>query len=192
VLMPIFASRVLGGGPHTLGLLMAAAGVGAVAGALWLASRRSVLGLGRTLASAGFLFGAGLIAFSFSRWLWLSLPLLTAIGGGMMVQMAASNTLLQTVVDEDKRGRVMSLFTMAFFGMAPFGSLAAGWLGDRIGAASTVRWGGVATLVGVALFARKLPELRRLVRPIYVRLGILPDIAEGLSQTAELSRLPKD
>jgi MFS family permease len=192
VLMPVFASRVLGGGPHTLGLLMAASGAGAVAGALWLASRRSVLGLGRTLTIAATLFGAGLVAFSFSRWLWLSMIALAIAGGGMMIQMAASNTLLQTIVDEDKRGRVMSFYTMAFFGMAPFGSLLAGWLGDRIGATATVRWGGVATVLGAALFARKLPELRRLLRPLYVRLGILPEIAEGLSATAEMTRPPEE
>ncbi|MDI1480978.1 MFS transporter [Polyangium sp. y55x31] len=183
VLMPIFAARVLGGGPHSLGLLMGASGIGAVAGALLLASRRSVLGLGRMLVIAGALFGAGLVAFSFSRWLPLSILLMVIVGGGMMVQMAASNTLLQTLVDEDKRGRVMSFYTMAFFGMAPFGSLVAGWLGARVGAPMTVRLGGFLTLVGVALFLRKLPALRRVVRPIYVKLGILPEIASGLGQT---------
>ncbi|MFT3767485.1 MAG: MFS transporter [Minicystis sp.] len=186
VLMPVFAAGVLGGGPHTLGLLMGASGVGAVAGALWLASRRTVLGLGRTVVIAGALFGVGLVAFSFSRWVPFSLVLMAVVGGGMMVQMAASNTLLQTFVDEDKRGRVMSFYTMAFFGMAPFGSLAAGWLGEHIGAPATVRLGGVVTLVGVALFVRKLPALRRMVRPIYVRLGILPEIAEGLGQAANV------
>lgn len=175
VLMPIFASRVFGGGAHTLGLLMASAGVGAVAAVLWLASRHSVLGLGRVLVIAGGLFGGGLVAFSFARSLVLAVVLLAVVGGGMMVQMAASNTLVQTLVDEDKRGRVMSFFAVAFFGMTPFGSLAAGWLGDRIGAAATVRLGGVATLVGVALFVRRLPHLRRMARPVYVRLGILPE-----------------
>ncbi|MDI3287206.1 MFS transporter [Polyangium sp. 15x6] len=183
VLMPLFAARVLGGGPHSLGLLMGASGIGAVAGALLLASRRSVLGLGRMLVIAGALFGAGLVAFSFSRWLPVSIALMAVVGGGMMVQMAASNTLLQTLVDEDKRGRVMSFYTMAFFGMAPFGSLAAGWLGARLGAPMTVRLGGFVTLVGVAVFLRKLPALRRAARPIYVRLGILPEIASGLGQT---------
>jgi MFS family permease len=174
VLMPIFAARVLGGGPHALGVLMGAAGLGAVAGALWLASRTSVLGLGRVLVLAGCAFGAGLIGFSLSRWMWLSVLLLVIAGAGMMVQMAASNTLVQTLVDEDKRGRVMSFYAVAFFGMAPFGSLAAGWLGDRIGAPATVLAGGAATLVAVALFARELPELRRLVRPVYEERGILP------------------
>ena len=192
VLMPIFASEVLHGGPNTLGLLMAATGVGAVVGALWLASRRGVLGLGRTLSWAAAAFGAGLIAFALSRWLWLSAVLLAVTGGGMMVHMAASNTLLQTLVDEDKRGRVMSFYTMAFFGMAPFGSLIGGWLGGRIGAPATVALGGAATLVAVGLFVRKLPELRRQARPVYVRLGILPEIAEGLNRSAELTSPPED
>jgi MFS family permease len=174
VLMPIFAARVLGGGPHALGVLMGAAGLGAVAGALWLASRPNVLGLGRVLVIAGAAFGAGLIGFGFSRWMWLSVPLLVVVGFGMMVQMAASNTLVQTLVDEDKRGRVMSFYAVAFFGMAPFGSLAAGWLGDRIGAPWTVILGGLATLGAVAIFARSLPELRRLARPVYQARGILP------------------
>ncbi|WP_437618664.1 MFS transporter [Sorangium sp. So ce1151] len=192
VLMPVFAGEVLHGGAYTLGLLMAASGVGAVTGALWLASRRTVLGLGRALWVAGALFGAGLIGFSLSRSVWLSVPLMMVTGGGMMVQMAASNTLLQTIVDEDKRGRVMSFYTMAFFGMAPFGSLIAGWLGGRIGAPATVLWGGVATLAAVGVFVRKLPELRRLTRPIYVRLGILPEIAEALGRTTEVTSPTKE
>ena len=187
VLMPIFASKVLHGGPHTLGILMAASGGGAVAGALWLASRRTVLGLGRTLVSAGFAFGSGLIGFSLSRSWIVSMPLLFVAGGGMMVQMAASNTLLQTLVDEDKRGRVMSFYTMAFFGMMPFGSLAAGWAGARIGAPWTVFIGGVMTIVACAVFVVKLPALRRQARPIYVRLGILPEIADGLQHSAVLA-----
>jgi len=192
VLMPIFASDVFHGGAHTLGLLMAATGVGAVAGALWLAARTTVLGLGRTLWIAGALFGASLIAFGLCKILWLATLLLMLAGGGMMVQMAASNTLIQTMVDEDKRGRVMSFYAMAFFGMMPFGSLAAGWLGARIGAPATVAWGGAATLAAVALFVRKLPELRRQARPIYERLGILPVIADALNRTAELTSPPEE
>ena len=110
----------------------------------------------------------------------------------MMVQMAATNTLIQTMVDEDKRGRVMSFYTMAFFGMMPFGSLIAGWAGARIGAPATVAWGGVATMAAVALFVRKLPELRRQARPIYERLGILPVIAEGINTAAELTSPPEE
>lgn len=192
VLMPLFASQVLHGGPHTFGWLMASTGVGAVIGVLWLASRRSVLGLGRTIAVAGALFGLGLVAFSRSHVVWLSIVLLMVTGGGMMVQMAASNTLLQTLVDEDKRGRVMSFYTMAFFGMMPFGSLVAGGLGARIGAPATVAWGGVATLAAVAIFVRKLPGLRAQARPIYERLGILPQIAQGLNQSAELTSPPEE
>ena len=192
VLMPIFASEVLHGGPHTLGLLMAATGVGAVAGALWLAARTTVLGLGRTLSAAGALFGAALIGFALCRALWASTLLLVLAGGGMMVQMAASNTLIQTMVDEDKRGRVMSFYTMSFFGMMPFGSLAAGWLGARIGAPATVAWGGAATVAAVALFVRALPELRRQARPIYERLGILPVIADALNRTAEITSPPEE
>ncbi|MFI5290415.1 MAG: MFS transporter, partial [Polyangia bacterium] len=189
VLMPVFAGQVLHGGAHTYGILMAATGVGAIAGVLWLATRTSVLGLGRTLSIAGVLFGLGLIGFGLSHWLWLSLLLLMVAGGGMMVQMAASNTLVQTLVDEDKRGRVMSFYTMAFFGMMPFGSLAAGWLGGKIGAPWTVVAGGVATLAAVALFARRLPMLRREARPVLERLGILPEIAIGLrSATDQVSR----
>lgn len=191
VLMPIFAAQVLRGGPYTLGLLTAASGVGAVMGVLWLASRRGVLGLGRIICLAGAAFGAGLIGFGLSRWLWLSLPLIVITGSGMMVQMAASNTLLQTLVEDDKRGRVMSFYTMAFFGMVPLGSLAAGVLGDRIGAPATVVWGGVATIAVVLLFARKLPELRRLARPIFVRRGILPEIAEGLGHATEVTQPPE-
>lgn len=183
VLMPVFARDVLGGGPHTLGLLMAATGVGALAGALWLASRPSVLGLGRIVVIAGATFGVALGAFALSRSIWLSVPALIAVGAGMMIQMAGGNTLVQTVVDEDKRGRVMSFYTLAFFGMAPFGSLMAGALGTWIGAPLTVLVGGGASLLGVIYFARKLPALRREVRPIYQRLGILPPIAEGLQQT---------
>jgi MFS family permease len=162
--MPVFVAKVFKGGPHTLGWLMAAQGGGAVTGALWLASRKGVAGLGRVLCLAGAAFGLGLIAFALSRVLWLSLPILLVTGGGMMVQMAVSNTLLQTIVDDDKRGRVMSFYTMAFFGMVPFGSLVAGFGAEHIGAPWTVACGGGLTLLGVAWFARILPELRAEMR----------------------------
>jgi MFS family permease len=177
VLMPAVA-RMLGGGAHTLGFLMAASGIGALCGTLYLASRKSVVGLGRVivLASAG--FGFGLILFSRSQSFWLSFAILVPTGLGMMVQMAASNTVLQTLVDEDKRGRVMSFFTMAFFGTVPFGSLFAGFMADRFGAPTTIAIGGAACIAGSLLFWRKLPELRRLTRPVYVRLGILQELPE--------------
>jgi len=178
VLMPAVADKVLGGGAHTLGFLMAAAGLGALSGTLYLASRKSVLGLGRVIVLASGGFGIGLIAFSQSHSFWLSFAILVPTGLGMMVQMAASNTILQTLVDEDKRGRVMSFFTMAFFGTVPFGSLFAGVMADRFGPATTIAVGGAACVVGSVLFFRALPALRAAARPIYVRLGILPDIAE--------------
>jgi MFS family permease len=177
VLMPAIA-RMLGGGAHTLGFLMAASGIGALCGTLYLASRRSVLGLGRVivLASAG--FGLGLVVFSRSHSFWLSFAILVPTGLGMMVQMAASNTILQTLVDEDKRGRVMSFFTMAFFGTVLFGSLFAGFMADRFGAANTIAFGGAACIAGSLVFWRRLPELRRLTRPVYVRLGILQELPD--------------
>src|SRR5688572_9993856 len=191
MLMPVLATRTLGGGAYTLGFLMAAAGAGAVMGALWLASRPSVLGLGRVMVVTSLSFGVGLVLLSLSRTLWLALPLLLVTGAGMMVTLAASNTLLQTIVDEDKRGRVMSLYTMAFFGMVPFGSLLAGWLANHVGAPVTISCGGVLTALGGLVFWRALPALRRSIRPIYVRLGILPEVARGLDDAAEMMRPPE-
>lgn len=191
ILLPVMASEVLGGGAGTLGFLTAATGVGALFGALYLASRRSVLGLGKVIPLAAGAFGVGLIAFSQSKLLWLSLPLLLVVGGAMMVQMAASNTILQTIVDEDKRGRVMSFYSMAFFGMAPLGSLLAGGLAGILGAPYTIAIGGAVCLLGGAFFFRKLPELRRLVRPVYVRLGILPEIAAGMQGAAQQMTPPE-
>jgi len=159
VLMPVFAKDILHGDSYTMGFMMAAVGVGAVAGALFLASQRSTERIGRTIAVAAAVFGASLAALSFSREFWLSLPILVCTGAGMMMQMASSNTLLQTITEEDKRGRIMSFYTMAFMGMGPFGSLLAGSLADWIGAPHTVLVGGVATLAGAALFARTLRRI---------------------------------
>jgi MFS family permease len=186
VLMPLIADRVLHGGPHTLGFLMGATGIGAFGGAVYLASRRSVLGLGRVTAAAAILFGIGLVAFSRSRSLAVSLLLMVVTGTGFMVELAASNTILQTIVREEMRGRVMAFYTMAFMGTAPFGSLMAGALAARIGAPGTILVGGVACILGGIVFSRQLPRLRELVRPIYVERGILPEIATGLSQAAAL------
>lgn len=159
-LMPVFAAQLLGGGPSTLGFLMAAAGAGAVVGGLWLAARSSVSGLGTSIAVSALAFGAALVAFSFSRTLILSLALMVITGAGMMVQMAGSNTVLQTLVDEDKRGRIMSLYTMAFFGMMPLGSLAAGVFADRFGAPNTLLVGGLITILSGLVFWRMLPTLQ--------------------------------
>ena len=173
VLMPAIALNLLHGGPHTLGFLMTASGVGALLGALYLASRRSVLGLGRVMIYSTALFGAGLVAFSFSRVLWLSLLILPLIGAGMMVTMAASNTIIQTIVEEKLRGRVMAFYAMAFLGTAPIGSLIAGVVADRIGPTRTIAIGGALCLVASAWFSTRLPLLREIVRPIYLERGII-------------------
>lgn len=191
VLMPIFANDILGGGPYTLGWLMAASGVGALMGALFLAARKTVLGLGKFIPTMAGAFGAGLIAFSFSRSLWLSLILMVVTGLGFMVQMAVSNTLLQTIVEEDKRGRVMSFYTAAVMGTTPFGSLLAGAVAARIGAPYTLLISGICCTVGALWFAKTLPSLRRDVRPIYVKMGILPQVASGLQKTSELTVPPE-
>src|SRR5690349_629281 len=173
VLMPAIASRTLGGGPHTLGWLMAASGLGALGGALYLASRRSVLGLGRAMTVATAVFGAGLVAFGLSRSLALSLAVLLVVGAGFMIEMASTNTILQTIVEERLRGRVMAFYTMAFLGTAPLGSLLAGVVADRFGPTLTIVVGGCACLAAAGWFATRLPALRQLVRPIYVERGIL-------------------
>ena len=176
VLMPIFAAKVLHGGPHTLGFLMGAMGVGALISALSLAARKSVRGLIRIIPIAAMVFGLGLIGFGLSRHVWLSLVTVLVAGMGMMQGMAASNTVIQTIVSEDKRGRVMSYYTMAFVGMAPFGSLLAGAMASAIGAPMTVIVNGAAVIVGAAWFFTQFPALRRAIRPIYRELGILPPV----------------
>ena len=176
VLMPIFAARVLHGGPHTLGFLMGAMGVGALISALALAARKSVLGLVRMIPLAAAVFGLGLIGFGLSRVFWLSMVMALIAGMGMMQGLAGSNTIIQTLVPEDKRGRVMSYYTMAFVGMAPFGSLLAGSLASAIGAPWTVIANGSAVLLGAAWFWTRLPAVRREIRPIYREMGILPPV----------------
>jgi MFS family permease len=192
VLMPIFAVKVLKGGPHTLGFLMGAMGVGALISALSLAARRSVRGLIRMIPVAAAVFGVGLIGFGLSHVFWLSMLMVLVAGAGMMQGMAASNTIIQTLVSEDKRGRVMSYYTMAFMGMAPFGSLLAGTLAHAIppvpmwfvggtplsGAQWTVLLNGVVVVLGAAWFVTQLPALRRVVRPIYQEMGIIPAATE--------------
>jgi MFS family permease len=177
-LVPVFAKDILHGGSQTYGFLMAASGMGAVIGAVYLASRTSVVGLGRIIAIASGIFGIGLISFSLSHVLWLSLFLSLLAGFGMMVHMASSNTILQTMVDDDKRGRVMSLYTMSFMGMAPFGSLLGGSLASKIGAPYTLIICGAFCILGSFMFTKKLPSIRRMVRPIYIRKGILSEKSE--------------
>jgi MFS family permease len=192
ILMPVFAANVLHGGPHTYGFLMGASGVGAVAGAVYLASRKSVRGLGKIISLASGIFGLGLILFSISRVFWLSLLLMVFTGLGMMMQVASSNTVLQTIVDDDKRGRIMSFYTMAFMGMSPFGSLLAGLLASKIGAPNTLLVCGALCILGAFLFSRSLPRLREMVRPIYERMGIIPEVAQGIEIATELTIPPKN
>jgi len=181
VLMPAFTAKQLHGGAYTLGWLMAAGGVGALAGGLYLASRETVVGLGRIILVGTFAFGAALIGFSLTSNVWLAAVLLALASAGFMTQMAATNTIIQTIVDERFRGRVMAFYTMAFFGSAPIGSLLGGMLADRLGAPRTILLGGVVCLFAAAWFAVQLPTLRALVRKIYIERGIIaaPDVDAG-------------
>jgi MFS family permease len=173
VLMPAIAAQVLHGGPNTLGLLMTATGVGALSGALYLAQRESVVGLGRIIMWASAVFGVGLVIFSMTTSLWPAFLVLAIAGCGFMIHLAATNTILQTIVEERLRGRVMSFYTMAFFGTVPIGSLLGGVMADRYGAPRTVLVSGIVCLAGSAWFAYKLPAIRAVVRPIYRERGII-------------------
>lgn len=175
VVMPVFAKEVLHGGSHTFGFLMGASGLGALLGALFLASRKNVLGLDKVIPLAAGTFGLALIAFSFSRNFLLSMGLMVFIGLGMMLQMATSNTIIQTIVDDDKRGRVMSIYTMAFMGTAPFGSFLAGSLASKFGAPTTLLIGGSVCILGAIVFSRKLPKLKEAIRPVYVKMGLIAE-----------------
>jgi len=180
VLLPVLSTEVLHGGPHAFGFLTAATGVGALAGAVTLAARSTVRGLGRVIGVSSLIFSSGLVLLSFSRNLWLSAALLLMAAYGLMVQMASSNTILQTLVEDDMRGRIMSLYTVAFMGMIPIGSLLSGFLGARIGTTQTLLVAGLSCALGGALFLRGLPTLRREIRPVYAKLGIIPEVATGL------------
>jgi MFS family permease len=173
VLAPIFANTILGGGPETLGFLMAASGLGALVGAIYLSSRSTIVGLGKVIAIAPTIFGIALIVFALSKVLWLSLLAMFVLGGSLILQSTSSNTILQTIVEEDKRGRVLSLYTIAFISMVTFGNLLAGTLASRIGAPNTLVIGGMVCIAGSVYFSRQLPALRRLVLPIYDRMGLL-------------------
>ena len=191
VMLPVFARDILRGGPQTLGLLVGMSGIGAICGGALLATRKNVLGLTRIIPAAATIFSLGLIAFSFSRVLWFSLIAVTLTGFGMMLHMASSNTLIQTVVEEDKRGRVMSIYTMAFLGMTPFGSLIVGSLASRIGVQLTLTLCGLICLLFTAHFVSLLPEIRKTIRPVYIKMGILPGelnaAIQSVSQLAEVT-----
>jgi len=187
ILMPVFATQVLHGGPRLLGFLMAMSGIGALAGALFLAARRTVLGLGRIIVLGGIVFGGALILFAFSKILWISMLAMVLMGFSMITFFASSNTVLQTIVQDHMRGRVMSFFGMAFMGMMPFGSLLSGWLAARVGPAWTVAISGLAASLACAFFALKLPALRKLVRPIFVEKGIIiEEVVTGVNLASEL------
>lgn len=173
VLVPIFATKILHGGPETLGFLMAASGIGAFAAAIYLTTRKTVVGIGKIIAISPAIMGLGLIGFALSKILWLSLIMQLFVGIGFILQFAAGNTFLQTIVEDEKRGRVMSIYTMAFFGITPFGNLLAGGLANYIGAPNTVIIGGIICILGSAFFTKQLPALQHLIRPIYQKMGLI-------------------
>jgi MFS family permease len=181
VLMPVMAAEVFGGTANTLGILMTATGLGALAGTLYLAWRHTVVGLGRRIAQAAIAFGVSLMVFGWSDRLWLSLVVLPISGGGFMIALAATNTVVQTIVPEELRGRVMAFYTMSFLGTAPIGSLLAGLAAERIGAPATIMSGGAACLVAGIWFHSSLPRLRSIVWPMYAERGLLvmPDADTG-------------
>ena len=174
-LMPVFARDIFHGGSRALGLLVAASGLGALIGAVYLAGRKNVLGLGKVIACTAALFGVSIVIFSRISVLMIGMPVLLFSGFGMMVQMASSNIILQTIVEEDKRGRVMSFYTMAFMGLSPFGSLFSGGLASRIGADNTLLFGGIFCVIAAIIFALQLKTLRRYVRPLYIQKGIIEE-----------------
>jgi MFS family permease len=173
ILVPVIAEQVLKGGAETLGFLMAASGVGALTGGIYLATRQTIFGIGNLIAFAPGILGTGLIAFSLSRFLPLSLFTMLFVGLGTILQIAASNTFLQTIVEDDKRGRLMSLYTMSFLGMIPVGNLLGGILASHIGATNTLIIDGIACILGSIVFSRQLPALRQIMRPIYEQKGIV-------------------
>jgi MFS family permease len=173
-LMPVFVTNVLEGGPELLGTLMAASGLGALTAALYLASRSTIRGLGPRMTLAGGALGAALIALAAVEQSWAALPLCFAAGFSLMALTTASNTILQTIVEEDKRGRVMSLYAMALLGAMPLGSLLAGGLADAIGMETTLALAGLCCVAAALWFGLQLPQFRRFIRPVYEEKGILP------------------
>jgi MFS family permease len=182
LLAPVIAVEYLGGGASTFGFLMSAYGSGALFGAFYLLNKKTVLGLGKVIGIAVSLFGICLIVFSFSRMFAFSIIIMALAGLGMMLHIASTNTLLQTISEENKRGRVMSFYAMAFRGMSPFGSLLAGGLGSSLSAPTAILLSGAVCLASAVLYLYKLPVIRDLIRPIYQSMGILPQIAEGVEQ----------
>lgn len=185
VLMPVFADQILHGGARGLGILMGATGIGALLGAVTLAARVGIKGLGRLIAVCAGGFGLSLILFSFSRIFWLSTLLLVPVGFFMMVQMASSNTLIQSMVPDRLRGRVMSVYSMMFMGMAPFGALSAGSVAHRLGAPWTVAVGGLACAMSAIAFWSYLPSIRAEARELILAQGMMAGApAQGVTDTA--------
>lgn len=182
VLMPVFAGQTLHGGPHTLGFLMGASGVGALISALSLVIRKSVRGLLKMLPIAAVMLGAGLFAFGLSHWTWLSMLLMVVVGFGMMQAMTVANTIIQTLSPEEKRGRVMSYYIMTFSGMLTFGSLLDGALAHWMGAPYTVMLTGAVCVAGAVLFTMRYQRIRAHMRPVYVELGIISAQTDELAE----------
>ncbi len=191
VLMPVFAGHILHGSSLTYGFLVASSGFGSLAATIFLASRKSVLGLGRLIKIALFISGIGLLLFAYSRSVILSMAVLVPVGFGIILTMASCNTIVQTIVEEEKRGRVMSFYVMAFMGSAPIGSLMAGSVSSTIGVPLTVGISGLLCIIGGVIFALRLPHLRKLVRPVYRHMGIIKEVAIGLQTTDELRKPPE-
>ena len=175
-LLPIFATKILKGDAHTLGFIMAASGIGALFGGAYLSTRKTVVGLGNVIVLAPAISGVGIVAFAVSRTLWFSLLMCFVIGLGSILLISSSNILIQTLVEDDKRGRVMSIFTMSFLGIVPFGNLLTGILAERIGATNTLVVGGALCIAATIIFSQQLPALRRIVRPVYQKIGLLPSV----------------
>jgi MFS family permease len=188
VLMPVFAKNVLHGGPGTLGFLMAAGGIGALIATIFLASREKVMRLGRIIPVSAGIFAVGLVLFAFTRTLWISVIILAISGFGFMVHMAATNTILQTIVEDDKRGRAMSFYAMAFMGVAPFGSLLAGSLANLIGVTNAIIIGGMVCIIAALVFTTKIPMLKGHVKPIYDRITL----TSSMNTISEITVPPED
>lgn len=192
VLLPVFARDILAGDSKTYGFLMAASGVGAITAALFLASQKNVTRLSKIILASMCIFALGAIIFSISRTLWFSMIMMTLAGFGLMSLIVALNTLLQSIVDDSKRGRIMSLYTMSFIGMAPFGGLLVGTAAHSIGAPMTVQLCGALCLVAAVIFSRKLPQISKLIKPVYVHKGIIPAVADAIGTVSTLSTETKD
>ncbi|MFA5879478.1 MAG: MFS transporter [Candidatus Margulisiibacteriota bacterium] len=192
VLMPAYAEDILHKGPETLGLLMCAAGLGAFLGAAYMATRKNVRGLSKIIAVATIIFSISLFILAFIKTLWLAALFIGVSGFGMMLVMASCNTMLQTLVDDDKRSRIMSIYTMAFLGMSPFGSLIAGCFANYFKVPLTLFFSGLICFLFSLIFLFYLPKFRGLVRPVYIKLGIIPEINQAINMACELKEISKE